>query len=232
LASQLPPGLPLLPSGPFGADVESWFANPINYRLLFEHFKSNNFSKVIVVSGDVHYGFSALFSLSNKEFWLGLSGGHEINGIQITSSGLKNSGKPLGLFANTPYSGAVYFLIFSDNRVAVAGDKAQAEQLILATRIRAASENSPAPVKLEPRYAVSAQKCFEFAVTGIMPNQFEYRELQQKDYPDLILTLKIKSLSPRTADFIEDHNFVSVQALQNQVSYRFNDSGQTYEHRL
>ena len=48
-----------------------------------------------------------------------------------------------------------------------------------------------------PMYAVSRHKCFEFAITGIMPNQFEYRALPIERYPDLILQLRIRSLTPR-----------------------------------
>lgn len=217
-------------TGSYGADLESWFANPINYRLLFDHFKSKGISKVVVVSGDVHYGFSALFSLANKEHWLGLPGGHAVKGVQITSSGLKNSAKPLGFVATTPYHGSLYFLIFRDNSVRTACDKAQAENRVLTNRME---KLSPGSARTSfPTYAVSGQQWLKLVITGPLPNQFEYQKLPPEHYPDMILELRIRSLSPLTANFIENHNYVWVRLNQNQVDYRFNNNGQTYNHQL
>lgn len=199
-------------TGKYGADYESWFANPVNYRLLFDYFRSRAISKVVVVSGDVHYGYSALFSLTNREHWLGLPGGHTIKGVQITSSGLKNSAGILRFLATTPYKGSLYFLIFRDNRVSVACDKALAEKLVSA---------SDAP----PTFAVSGRQLFKLDL-------FVYQQLPPDEYPDLVLELTIKSLTPLTANYIKEHNYVWVRVNQNEVIYRFNNAAQTYTHQL
>jgi hypothetical protein len=127
-------------TGKYGADFESWFANLVKYRLLFEYFRSKGITKVVVVSGDVHYAFSAIFSIYNKQKLLGGAGAYEIKCLQITSSGLKNSASILGTQATVPYGGKLYYLIFPDNTLSVACDKAQAERLVKTNRSEKDSE--------------------------------------------------------------------------------------------
>lgn len=216
-------------TGVFGADFESWFANVVNYRLLFDYFLSKTITKVVVVSGDVHYGFSAVFSLYNRQKLLGQAGGHQVNCLQITSSGLKNSASVLGSQATVPYAGRLYHLIFSDDTLSVACDKLQAEQKVRANRTERIVGGSASTIF--PEFAFLDNHLFRLAVTGALPSNFEYRPLPAAEYPDLILELQIKSLSPLTADYLGPHNYVNISMFQNDITYSFNNT-MTYSYQL
>jgi hypothetical protein len=214
-------------------DYESWFANKDNYKYFFEYFRSNSISKIIVLSGDVHYGFSAIFSIFNKEKLLKLSGGFQIDCLQLTSSALKNSAKlplgfSLGINATVPYTGVLYFLFFR-NSFEIACDKGQAERKVLSNRTEKILNGSASTAF--PTYAVENKEIYELSVTGPLPKDFSYIKLDPAKYPDLILELNIKSLSPKTADYIAEHNFGLVSIHQNAIEYAFNNASK-YRHSL
>ncbi|QQQ27024.1 metallophosphoesterase family protein [Chryseobacterium indoltheticum] len=216
-------------------DYESWYANKENYRLFFDYFKTNTISKVIILSGDVHYGFSAIFSFYNKEKMLGQANAFKINGIQITSSALKNSAKlpipivnySLNFAANAPYEGTLFFLFFKTSFEIVC-DKKQAEKKVLSSRIEKIilKENSIYPI-----YSVEDNHIYELQITGLLPSDFKYIKLDPSKYPDMIIELKINSSIPKTAGYIEEHNYGLISVHQNQIEYSFNN-GTKYSYSI
>jgi hypothetical protein len=213
-------------------DYESWFANKKNYELFFQYCKSNAIHKLVILSGDVHYAFSAVFWIYNKEKMLQKTGGHKIHCVQITSSALKNSAKmpgeiSLGAKATVPYSGTLYFLLFKD-RFEIACDKKQAEEK-LSKSLNKILGGKPA-IKF-PTYAVANGHIYELKENVILPWKFEYKKLDHSKYPDLVIELLIKSLAPKTADFMGEHNFGLVSLHQNNLEYSFNN-GQKYSHTI
>jgi len=214
-------------------DYESWFANRNNYKFFFEYFRSNAISKIVILSGDVHYGFSAIFSLYNKEKMLGKSGGFQIRCLQITSSALKNSAKlpfgiSLGVRATVPYTGKLYFLFFNDS-IEIVCDKKQAEENVLRNRLEGLL-GAKSGTKF-PNHAVENGELYILNNTGLLPHNFIYKKLSEAAYPDFIIELSIKSLAPKTADFIGEHNFGMVSIAQNNIDYSFN-GGIVYSHTL
>jgi hypothetical protein len=212
--------------GFYYADYESWMANPINFRYFFEYFKNANISKIVVLSGDVHYSYSAIFSVYNKEHMLGSFGGYKVKCLQITSSAMKNSAGPgqgsiLGAFATVPFTGTLYLLFFRDNTIETACDKTQAEQRVLANRrekLLGGSAFTPFP-----NFGYSDGKLFALSVTGLLPGDFAYMQMGAADYPDLIIELTIKSQMPKTADYIAEHNYCYVSIAQNSIEYSFSN---------
>jgi hypothetical protein len=69
--------------GMLKADYEAWGFNPKSFEALIERLSKLN--KVIILSGDVHYGFSSLL-----DYWKGNSTTPEARILQFTSSALKN----------------------------------------------------------------------------------------------------------------------------------------------
>ncbi len=80
-----------LPGGKLDKDLEGWAANAESLILLFDKLRFEALFKVVVLSGDVHYYYSAPFELMDRSAFLG-QGGTRIRGLQITSSALKNGG--------------------------------------------------------------------------------------------------------------------------------------------
>ncbi|MEI6899945.1 MAG: hypothetical protein WCL00_08705 [Bacteroidota bacterium] len=201
-------------------DYESWFSNKYNYQLFFNYFQRQAISKVIILSGDVYYGFSAIFKLKNKEKYLGQPGGFELSCLQVTSSGLKNKadilpGFSLGITALVPYSGTLYFIFLSSNQYTIACDLQQAELRQLAA---AASPILPAPI-----YAVSGGDFYRLRTFKDPISRSFYHKMDPPDYPPLVMELTIKSSSPKTADYLREHNFGLVKVQQNSVVYSFNN---------
>jgi hypothetical protein len=210
-------------TGPYGSDYESWFINKNNYRLFFDYFKSRAISKIVVLSGDVHYGFSAVMTLMNKEKLLNQSSGYEIRCLQITSSALKNSASVLGRFATTPYAGTLWILIFKDNTSEIVCDKPQAEELVKRSLLEKLVHGTASTVF--PNYSVFNGKLFKLEFTALVPPTFSYNLLPDAEYPDLVIELKIKNLVPKTADYIGEHNFGRLSIHQNTIEYEFNGKG-------
>lgn len=215
-------------TGKHGSDYESWFANKENYKLFFEHFKNNTISKIIILSGDVHYSFSAIFSIYNKEKLLKKSGGYEIKCLQITSSALNNNAGDLWRFATVPYTGKLYLLIFMDT-FEITCDRQQAEAKVLLNRRERIIEGSARTTF--PNYSLFNDEIYELNITGPLPSDFIFKKLDEEKYPQLIIELKINSLSPKTIKYLGEHNYGFVSVNQNNVEYSFNN-GQSYFYTL
>jgi hypothetical protein len=64
-------------------DFEAWGMSPATFEALVE--RMSKLKKVIILSGDVHYGFSSLL-----DYWKGNASTPEARMVQFTSSALKN----------------------------------------------------------------------------------------------------------------------------------------------
>ncbi|MDR8391882.1 alkaline phosphatase D family protein [Aliifodinibius sp. S!AR15-10] len=74
---------PGLLAGMLKRDFEAWGFNPAAFEGLIERL--SNLKKVILLSGDVHYGFSSVL-----DYWKGSAAVPEARILQFTSSSLKN----------------------------------------------------------------------------------------------------------------------------------------------
>ncbi len=80
---------PGIQAGRVKFDFEAWSFNTEAYERLLDRL--NNFGKVIILSGDVHYGFSAVL-----DYWKGDAAEPTSRMVQLTSSSLKNMKFPHG----------------------------------------------------------------------------------------------------------------------------------------
>ena len=161
----------------------------------------------------MHYGFSAVFSMYSKEKLLGGGAPYELRCLQITSSAMKNSASiVLERSATVPYGGKLYLLLFKDDRIEMACDRPQAERI--------AVTNIGMPQKLPPRYAVDERGLWLRSITSASGTS--YQLLAPSEYPDLIIELMIKSLIPKTADYIAKH-YCHLSIYQNEINYSFNN---------
>ncbi|MBE8721258.1 metallophosphoesterase family protein [Sphingobacterium pedocola] len=192
--------------GKYGADYESWSSNPINYKLFFSYFKQKNITKIVVLSGDVHYGFSAVFSIFDKKAMLDIPNGYKLKGLQITSSAFKNSASILGWFSQNGYRGNIYLLIFKD-RSSYAFDEDNNKSFIHSKK---------------PRLIINGSK-----IKQLIGNNTDslYEDLSEDLYPELIMEVKINSAIPKTAEYIAEHNYGLMNINQNQIHYSFNNGG-------
>jgi hypothetical protein len=203
--------------GPYTWDFESWYSNPENYRKLFEFLRSRQITKVLIVGGDVHYSYTALFSIANKEKYLGDPGAYQIDGLQITCSGLKNSTGKMwptdtrtAAFITKPWLPGIKY------------------QFLVGTEIYNGFDVDQFPARYlldTPRYVVSKGQVHKTFVDH--SSNTDHRPVAPSAHPDLVIALTIDSKMPKTQEFIGDHNGAFISVRQNDVEVVFTTGAAT-----